>query len=140
MTGFIIKSPKLEFPIRFMYYGSEAPVTVNGFSRQLPFERVFYHARLSGQEIWTNDGLKLDIIQENASVFAEPGEVVLGPVLPSRARTADCIGIYYGQGRGLDSCNIFARVVDEDRKLLERLGEIIWRQGEQVILFTAAPA
>jgi hypothetical protein len=47
------------------------------------------------------------------------------------------MGIYYGEGRGLDSCNIFARVFEEDRDLLVSLGEAIWRRGEQLITFSS---
>jgi hypothetical protein len=47
------------------------------------------------------------------------------------------IGIYYGEGRGLDACNIFARVYEEDMLLLKELGEQIWKKGEQRIRFEA---
>jgi Protein of unknown function (DUF3830) len=74
---------------------------------------------------------KLDIIQENASIFAEPGEVVFGPTKPSRTKTANCFGIYYGEGKGLDACNIFAKVVDTDKQKLLDLGNDIWKNGSQ---------
>jgi len=89
------------------------------------------HARISGQEIWTDHAPVLDIIQENASVFTEPGEVVIGPLKPARTKTTGCLGIYYGEGKGLDACNIFAKVIDEDLMLLKELGEEIWKKGEQ---------
>lgn len=78
---------------------------------------------------------ELDIIQENASVFTVPGEVVLGPLKPLRAKTSKCMGIYYGEGKGLDACNVFARVYDEDLPLLKSLGDLIWRKGAQVLRF-----
>ena len=77
----------------------------------------------------------LDIIQENASVFAEPGEIVLGPSKPARVKTVNCLGIYYGEGKGLDACNIFGKVVDEDLHLLQQLGDAIWRKGAQELYF-----
>ena len=40
-----------------------------------------------------------------------------------------------GEGKGLDACNIFAKVVDEDLKLLKELGEEIWKQGAQQVTF-----
>ncbi len=89
----------------------------------------------SGQEVWTDDAPQLDIIQENASVFAELGEVVFGTMKPARAKTVNCMGIYYGEGRGLDACNIFAKVFDEDLALLKALGENIWKRGAQEITF-----
>jgi len=95
----------------------------------LPIKRTFYHARLSGQEIWFDDLPPLDIIQENASVFVNPGEVVLGPSLPERSKTKNCFGIYYGEGKGLDACNIFAKVLDEDIEKLKQLGDKIWKNG-----------
>ena len=82
MAGFIIKTSENK-NIRFKYYGEHAPVTSTAFTALLPFTRTFMHARVSGQEIWTNQAPPLDIIQENASVFTEPGEVVFGPLNPA---------------------------------------------------------
>jgi hypothetical protein len=45
------------------------------------------------------------------------------------------MGIYYGEGRGLDCCNIFARVFDEDLLKLKELGNRIWLKGEQELRF-----
>ncbi|MDB5229883.1 MAG: hypothetical protein JWN76_688 [Chitinophagaceae bacterium] len=104
-------------------------------SKILPFKKTFLHASISGQEIWVDEAHNLDIIQENASVFTEPGEIVLGPLHPSRTKTAKCIGIYYGEGRGLDCCNIFGKIIDEDLALLKNLGEITWRKGAQELVF-----
>jgi len=132
MTGFkITTSDNLE--IKFELYLDTAPVTSKAFLSILPFTRTFYHARVSGQEIWIDDVPKLDIIQENASVFTEPGEVVFGPTKPIRAKTANCFGIYYGDGKGLDACNIFAKVVESDKQKLVDLGNKIWRTGSQIL-------
>ena len=134
MSGFIIKLSDNQ-NIRFRYYEEEAPVTTKAFNALLPFSKTFYHARVSGQEIWTDNAPQLDIIQENASVFTVPGEVVYGPVKPSRTKTSNCMGIYYGEGKGLDCCNIFAKVFDEDMSLLITLGNNIWKNGMQEIKF-----
>jgi uncharacterized protein DUF3830 len=134
MQGFVIKTKDQKI-IRFNFYEEAAPVTVNAFAALLPFERNFVHARVSGQEIWTDNGLALDIIQENASVFAEPGETVLGLIRPLRAKTSNCIGLYYGEGKGLDACNIFAKVLEEDMAMLKELGESIWKNGAQDLVF-----
>jgi hypothetical protein len=124
--------------IRFSLYENEAPHTVGAFLKALPFTRTFYHARVSGQEIWIDDAPRLDIIQENASVFTEPGEIVIGPLKPTRAKTAGCLGIYYGEGRGLDGCNIFGKVLEEDLPLLKKLGDNIWKKGAQQLTFEKA--
>lgn len=130
MTGFkITSSDKQE--IKFGFYMDVAPVTCKAFVDILPFTRTFYHARVSGQEIWIDNVPKLDIIQENASIFTEPGEVVFGPTKPIRAKTANCFGIYYGDGKGLDVGNIFARVFESDRQKLIDLGNSIWKYGAQ---------
>lgn len=133
MTGFKLTTAN-NILIRFRYY-DEAPVTSEAFAALLPFKRTFMQARVSGQEIWIDNAPELDIIQENASVFAEPGEVVYGPLKPARAKTSNCMGIYYGDGKGLDSCNIFAKIFDEDMALLKQLGEDIWKNGVQELLF-----
>lgn len=128
MTGFKLSTPDNQ-EIRFELYLDAAPVTGKAFFSILPFTRMFYHARVSGHEIWINDVPSLDIIQENASVFTEPGEAVFGPAKPLRAKTANCFGIYYGEGKGLDACNIFAKVVDADKQKLTELGNAIWMHG-----------
>lgn len=136
MAGFkITTSDKQE--IHFEFYIEAAPVTSKAFAGILPFTRTFHHARVSGQEIWIDDVPKLDIIQENASIFTEPGEVVFGPTKPSRTKTANCFGIYYGDGKGLDACNIFARVIESDRQKLTDLGNRIWKHGSQDLTISA---
>ncbi len=134
MKGFAIHTLD-HTTIRFKFYLDEAPVTCKAFSALLPFTRTFFHARVSGEEIWIDNVPPLDIIQENASVFTEPGEVVFGPLKPFRAKTSNCMGIYYGEGKGLDCCNIFAKVLDEDAMLLRTLGDSIWKNGTQEITF-----
>lgn len=130
MKGFkIITTDKQE--IKFELYLDDAPITSKAFIDILPFTKTFYHARVSGQEIWIDDVPKLDIIQENASIFTEPGEVVFGPSKPARTKTANCFGIYYGDGKGLDACNIFAKVIDADKQKLIHLGNSIWKDGAQ---------
>jgi hypothetical protein len=122
--------------ISFQYYRNDAPITCDAFTRILPFTRTFNHARVSGEEIWIDDVPALNIIQENASVFTKPGEVVFGPSKPLRTKTANCMGIYYGNGKGLDAANIFARVIDADAEKLVRLGNKIWKTGSQKITIT----
>jgi hypothetical protein len=134
MTGFQLKTQNAEI-IRFRFYTDAAPVTVAAFAEKLPFSRTFMHARVSGQEIWIDDAPQLDIIQENASVFTVPGEIVIGPSKPERTKTSGCLGIYYGEGKGLDACNIFGKVYDEDLALLQNLGEHIWKNGSQILVF-----
>lgn len=45
------------------------------------------------------------------------------------------MGIYYGEGKGLDAANIFAIVFDKDIELLQQLGNDIWKHGEQSLHF-----
>jgi hypothetical protein len=66
-------------------------------------------------------------------VCTEVAEEVFGPSKPERTKTANCMGIYYGEGKGLDCCNIFAKVVDEDLSILQELGNKIWKEGKQTI-------
>ncbi len=137
MEYFLIRTPDNQ-TIRFRLYHAEAPVTSEAFYKMLPFSRTFFHAKTSGSEIWIDDSPVFDIIQENASVFTEPGEIVLGPLKPARARTTHCIGIYYGEGKGLDSCNIFGKVFTEDLPLLKALGDSIWKDGTRELRFEPA--
>lgn len=120
--------------LHFYLYYREAPLTCTAFMDALPFERNFYHAKLSGEEIWTPHGLGLAIPQENATVFIEEGEIALGP-LHSRNKIADCIGIMYGTGKLLDCGNIFGRVQQNHLKALKVLGRRFWLQGENHLRF-----
>jgi hypothetical protein len=47
------------------------------------------------------------------------------------------MGIYYGEGKGQDACNIFARVVDADRQKLVELGASIWKSGARELTFVS---
>jgi Protein of unknown function (DUF3830) len=134
MTNFLIKTED-NLSIRFQFYITDAPVTSEAFAQKLPFSEIFVHARVSGEEIWIDNAPLLDIIQENASVFPEPGEIVIGPARPIRNKIAGCIGIFYGEGRLLDAGNIFGKVIEEDLPLLKTLGEKIWLQGTQKLFF-----
>jgi hypothetical protein len=134
MTGFLIKTQNGQ-TIRFRSYNDTAPITAEAFSLTLPFSKTFFHAQVSGQEIWIDDAPPLDIPQENSSVFAEPGEIVIGPVNPARNKVAGFMGIFYGEGKLVDGGNIFGKVVDEDMVLLKTLGEKIWKQGAQELRF-----
>lgn len=133
MTGFTIKI-KDGGKIRFKYY-SEAPITSKAFQDTLPFTQTFYHARVSGEEIWTDKAPMLDIIQENSSVFINTGEVVIGPKNPSRNKVVGCMGIMYGDGKLLDCGNIFAKVYDEDAEALKKLGNSFWEEGFKELIF-----
>ncbi|HCL05648.1 MAG TPA: hypothetical protein DHW64_06660 [Chitinophagaceae bacterium] len=135
MAGFKLTTQNGE-EIRFEFYHEDAPSTSAAFKSILPFTRTFYHARVSGQEIWIDDVPRLDIIQENATVFTEPGEVVFGPSKPARAKTANCFGIYYGEGKGLDACNVFAKVMEADKQKLIDLGNSIWKNGSQELMIS----
>lgn len=134
MEGFIMRTKDNQV-IRARLYLDVAPQTAAAFLQTLPFERLFFHARISGQEIWIDNAPSLDVIQENASVFMEPGEIVIGPKGPSRNKVCNCMGIFYGEGKGLDCSNIFAKVYEEDMPLLKQLGDSIWRNGAQELRF-----
>ena len=136
MSGFIVHT-KENTSIRFSYYNLAAPLTVAVFAAELPFSRVFLHARVSGEEIWIDKAPVINVIQENSSVFTQPGEVVIGPFNPVRNKIAGCMGIFYGEGKLLDCGNIFAKVFEEDMPLLKNLGNSIWRNGMQELRFEA---
>lgn len=134
MTGFTIHTPDQHL-IRFSLYQAEAPATVTAFLQTLPFTRTFLHAKISGQEIWIDNAPALQVPQENASVFAMPGEIVIGPALPARNKICNCIGIFYGEGKLLDCGNIFGKVLEEDMHLLQQLGNEIWKKGAKELRF-----
>ncbi len=130
MSTFFLET-KDKILLEFVLYQEEAPATVQAFLHSLPFTRNWIHASVSGQEIWIDDAPLLAVPQENASVFVSPGEVVIGPAAPLRNRVAGYMGIYYGEGKGLDAGNIMAKVVDRDIEKLRKLGKDIWYKGAQ---------
>jgi len=134
MKRFIIRTQD-DQTIRFRFYQHAAPITATAFAAALPFSRIFFHAKLSGQEIWIEDAPELDVIQENASVYAVPGEIVIGPVNPKRNKITGCIGIFYGDGKLIDCGNIFGKVAEEDMEMLKALGDNIWKRGAQELRF-----
>ncbi|MBX2874561.1 MAG: DUF3830 family protein [Saprospiraceae bacterium] len=134
MNTFFVET-KDKMLLEFVLYQEEAPETVQAFLGSLPFTRNWIHASVSGLEIWISDAPRLEIPQENASVFVSPGEVVIGPIIPSRNHVAGCMGIYYGEGKGLDAGNIFAKVVPQDFEKLRKLGKAIWHNGAQRLRF-----
>ena len=138
MEGFQIRTPQQQV-IRFRFYQKDAPLTSAAFAQSLPFTQNWLHARVSGEEIWIDDAPQLDVIQENSSVFPREGEVVIGPIKPKRNKVSGCMGIFYGEGKGLDGSNIFACVVDEDLALLKQLGQNIWKNGAQSIIVERIP-
>ena len=133
MSGFKITTGD-NVEIKFELYHDTAPITSKAFIGLLPFTRIFGHARVSGQEIWIDNVPPLDIIQENASVFTEPGEVVFGPSKPTRTKTVNCFGIYYGEGKGLDACNILQKLLRATNKnyliLVIPFGKMVRRNSQ----------
>lgn len=123
-----------EIQLRFKCYLEEAPITSQAFLAALPFETEFYHAKVSGEEIWTQNGLELHIQQENATVFMNKGEIAIGPV-HKRNKVSKCIGIMYGEGKLIDCGNIFGRVYEEDFKFLKELGKKFWLEGKKHLRF-----
>jgi len=134
MKAFQIKTSTGQI-IRFKYYLDAAPQTCEAFEKALPFTKTFYHARVSGFEIWIDDAPKLNVPQENSSVFAEQGEIVIGPMNPVRNKIVGCIGIFYGEGKLVDCGNIFGKVFDDYLPKLKSLGDEIWRHGAQELNF-----
>ena len=133
MSGFIIRTQDNKV-LRFRF-NDDAPVTAMAFQRALPFAETFFHARISGQEIWSDKAPDLRIIQENVSVFPEAGEMVIGPREPSRNKIAGFMGIFYGEGKLLDGGNIFGRIYEEDMEALIQLGNRIWKSGAEILIF-----
>ena len=58
MSGFLIKSDL--YVIRFHLDFSTAPLTSSAFEKELPFAKTFYHARVSGFEIWIDNAPELN--------------------------------------------------------------------------------
>ena len=121
--------------IKFHLYDSEAPETCTAIRRILPLEIKLFHAKTSGEELWTPEGPELRIIQENATVNIEPGEIGIAPV-HARNKISKCLVIAYGQAKLFDCANIFGQVMSEDEDKLRDLGNKIWLEGTQSVKLT----
>lgn len=128
-----LKSGNLEL-IRFRLYENEAPETCKAFLKILPFQARGVQARFAGEEIWIKKGPRLKVSQENASVNLKSGE--LGYAAPfARSSVSRSIAIVYGQAHLADAVNVFARVMDQDFRKLQKLGEAIWLRGAKDLKF-----
>lgn len=129
MKYIILKSESAK-PIRFKLYKKEAAKTCVAFSKSLPLKRKLIHAKIGNkEEIWTPNGPRLKIKQENASVRLRPGEMGYAPFV-KRSEISNCIAIVYGRAILWDCVNVFAKVVDADLKNLKKLGRKIKRRPE----------
>lgn len=137
MTKVALYSTRNE-TIVFDLYDDMAPNSVSEFVASLPFEVELIHASVSGQEIWTDSTPAWHIPQENASVFTHPGELVIGPTAHPRSRTAGCLGVYYGEGKGLDAANIIGMVAENNRPALLEIGKRVWKNGSEKFRFELA--
>ena len=133
-NSIIIKFPG-DRQIRFSLYLDAAPVTCEAFCKALPFQLKLLHAKVSGQELWSPNGPSLDIIQENATVFLDAGEIAIGPLKPARNKLPRSIGIFYGDGKLVDCANVFAKVYEEDMVALKNIGEQVWLESAPVVTF-----
>lgn len=122
--------------IKFHFYDSQAPETCMAIKKILPLEIKLFHAKTSGEELWTPEGPELQILQENATVHIEPGEIGIAPV-HLRNKISKCLVITYGQAKLFDCANIFGQVIKEDEKILRDLGNKIWLEGAQIVRLTA---
>jgi hypothetical protein len=122
--------------IKFHFYDSQAPETCMAIRQILPLDIKLFHAKTSGEELWTPDGPELNIIQENATVNIEPGEIGIAPV-HLRNKISRCLVITYGQAKLFDCANIFGQVIKEDEDKLRDLGNRIWLEGAQIVKLTA---
>lgn len=129
MKYIVLKSESAK-PIRFKLFKKEAPKTCRAFSKSLPLKRKMIHAKVDDkEEIWTPNGPRLKIKQENASIRLKPGEMGYAPFV-ERSEISNCIAIVYGKAILWDCVNVFAKVVDEDLENLKKLGRKIKRRPE----------
>lgn len=118
--------------IKFKLYTDDAPMTCSTIVEILPIEITLFHARTSGEEIWTPDGPELKIALENATVNIEAGEIGIAPTHP-RNKISKCLVVSYGQAKLFDCANIFGKVFPEDENKLKDLGNRIWTEGKQSV-------
>ncbi len=118
--------------IKLHFYDSQAPEACMAIKQILPLDIKPFHAKTSGEELWTPEGPELKIIEENATVNIEPGEIGIAPV-HLRNKISKCLVITYGQAKLFDCANIFGQVIKEDKDKLRDLGNKIWLEATQIV-------
>jgi hypothetical protein len=114
-----------------------APKTVEGFLEILPLTVTVYHSRWCGREVNFPIKTKRTIPREKQTATCNTGDVVYWKeweMAPSEA--AEAIGIYYGaevlrDHRGYLPVNPFARISQDQWKMIEEIGLRIWQQGTE---------
>src|SRR5688572_21261613 len=91
-----------DMTIRFQCYVEDAPVTSTAFLSFMPLAKMFSPVLVTGLALWFDDRPPVDLIQEDASLFPKPGDVVSGPSIPSRPLRGRCFRIGSGACKGLD--------------------------------------
>lgn len=118
-------------------YEEDAPNTCKIFLSKLPIKIKLYHARIAGEEIFTEEGPLLNIPIENATNELEPGEI--GAFAWSPRSSNDFKGgivITYGPHANLIKCsNVFARVAEEDMETLKAVSLRMWKGGSEEFEF-----
>jgi hypothetical protein len=115
-----------------------APRTCTAIRALLPLRGTILQARWSGEASWVPLGeLSIEVGFENHTSHPAPGELLLYPGGYSETEILFPYGAtQFASKVGQLAGNHFATIVDE-RSILAEVGQFIWRQGAQDILFEA---
>lgn len=97
-----MKQIKLTFPKRNVsaiaeLHGDLAPETCSAVLEALPHKGKAYHAKWSGNEIWTSFRVKNLTARENETILPSPGEVFLFRVPGAEKTDPFHLAVFYGR-------------------------------------------
>lgn len=120
--------------VRFRLYEKEAPLTCKALLKAFPLSVKFVQGRYAGEEIYSPKGPNIKLPAENATINLKVGEIGYAPPSP-RNEVSKCFGIVYGDAKLSDWVNVFGIVVEKDLPLLKKIGEKLWLEGSQELVF-----
>lgn len=119
---------------------SRAPETVRAVRAGTPLDATVYQARWSGKEIFVPLDLALKPPRENQTIRAALGDVIYFREWEGAyQRTGfEAIGLFYGneivrEWRGDAPVNVIGRIDPAQHRLLEEVGDRVWRQGGEPV-------
>lgn len=123
----------------------DAPMTVDAFSRLMPYRQKLIHVRWSGEGVWVPLGdwvlehAGRRVGYENATSHPAPGDILYYPGGYSETEIILAYGpCSFSSKLGQLAGNHFLTIV-EGREHLQALGRKVLWEGAQEVVFEAAP-
>lgn len=117
---------------------SSAPKTISALIETFPLKSTLYHTRWCGREIYTPLNSDCSIDRENQTSIVNTGDVTYWSDW-GKKNSPEAISLYYGAEQvryitGPLQVNVFARISQDQWKIIEEIGERVWKNGIEDVL------